>query len=298
MLPSILIALSTFGSLCRADEPATATQPSPPAPDKFRYTLFDPTPGNLLRGMDIDRPNATNTPHTIDAGHVQLEAGMIDYAYFHDRTNQSDVRQNVFDVGQLNFRVGALDCLELNAVVNTYNSIYTHDEIAHVASRAGSFGDTTLGAKLNIWGNESGDRVWATALAIQPEFKVATARTSVGNGHFEFSVVTPFLLNLPDGFHLGLQTGVSYGRNSKNNGDITGFPTGISLDRVVIGKLDLYIEYACSPTTQAHTETMQSFNFGGTYPINDNVVLDVGMNIGLNKVSSDVEILAGISFRF
>ena len=31
--------------------------------------------------MDTDRPNITNTPHTIDAGHLQIEAGAADYAY-------------------------------------------------------------------------------------------------------------------------------------------------------------------------------------------------------------------------
>jgi hypothetical protein len=51
---------------------AAASQP----PDKWQYNLFNPTPTDLLSGMDSDRPNITNTPHTIDAGHLQIETGV------------------------------------------------------------------------------------------------------------------------------------------------------------------------------------------------------------------------------
>ncbi len=74
----IVVALSLgWVTAARGDAPATtaATQPA----DKGQYTLFNPTPADQLRGMDTDRPNKTNTPHTIDAGHLQIEIGGFDY---------------------------------------------------------------------------------------------------------------------------------------------------------------------------------------------------------------------------
>jgi Putative MetA-pathway of phenol degradation len=295
MVPFLIGSLE---SLAWADQPTTATSPASQPPDKWQYTLFNPAPADQLRGMDTDRPNVTNTPHTIDAGHVQIEIGVIDYSYFRDHSSEANVREDDFDFGQFNFRIGVLNNLEINAVVDAYDYVKVQDNTAGTTTRAGSFGDTVLGAKLNLWGNEGDDDVWTTALAIQPQFKLPTAASDVGNGHFEFSVAGPFLVNLPAGFHLGLQPAVSYERNTVNNGYVTGFPTSVSVDRVVIGSLDVYLEYACDPTTEKHAQTEQTIDTGGTYPLSDNVVIDAGVNFGLNKASNNVEVLAGMSVRF
>jgi outer membrane putative beta-barrel porin/alpha-amylase len=266
--------------------------------DKWQFTLFNPTPTDQLRGMDTDRPNITNTPHTIDAGHLQIETGIIDYAYFRDHSSGDNVREDDLEFGQFNFRLGVLNNLEINAVIDAYDLVQLHAYDAGTSLHAGSFGDTVLGGKLNLWGDESGDNTWETAMAIQPQFKIPTARNDVGNGFFELEVAAPFLMNLPAGFHLGLQPGVSYERNSENTGYVAGFPMSISVDRVVIGNLDVYVEYACDPTTEKHVEIEQTIDVGGTYLLTDNIVLDTGVNFGLNRASNNVEVLAGISFRF
>ena len=46
------------------------------APDKSRYTLFDPTPTELLRGFNTDRPTKSNVPFTVDAGRFQYETDL------------------------------------------------------------------------------------------------------------------------------------------------------------------------------------------------------------------------------
>ncbi|HTW93779.1 MAG TPA: transporter [Tepidisphaeraceae bacterium] len=280
--------------------PSSDSTATPPAAsdDKSQYTLFNPTPEDLLRSMDTDRPNVTNTPHTIDAGHLQIETGIIDYTYFRDRSAGVNVRNDFFDFGQFNFRLGVLNNLEINAVVDAVDVNEFQDYSARTQFRAASFGDTIIGAKLNLWGDDGDDSDWATALAIQPQFKIPTARDTVGNGRFELAVPFPFLMNLPDGFHLGLQPGVEYERNSIDTGYVAGFPMSISVDRDVIGDLDVYVEYACDPTTEMHVQTQQTLDVGGTYPLNENIVLDTGLNFGLNRQSNNIEVLAGVSMRF
>jgi hypothetical protein len=296
----IVVAAADFllvsGGAALADD-SNATTAATTQPSKWEYNLLNPTPSDQLRGMDTDRPNVTNTPHTIDAGHLQIEAGIIDYAYFRDDSPGNNVREDDLDFGQFNFRLGVLNNLEINAVVDAYDLVQVHDYDAGTSFRAGSFGDTVIGGKLNLWGDESGDSAWETAMAIQPQFKLPTARNNVGNGYFEFEVDAPFLMNLPAGFHLGLQPGVSYERNSDDSGYVTGFPMSISVDRVVVGNLDVYVEYASDVTTEKHVETEQTIDVGGTYPLTDNIVLDTGVNLGLNRASNNVEVLAGISVR-
>jgi hypothetical protein len=297
-LPIRLLVLSSAAlvPLAWADETATAL-PASPTPDKWQYMVFNPTPDNQLRDMDTDRPNVTNTPHTIDAGHWQIETGVMDYAYYRDDSSGDNVRSDAFAFGQFNFRLGVLNNLELNAVVHAYETDREHNISSHATFCASGFGDMIVGGKLNFWGNEGNDAVGYTALAIQPQFKFPTARNDMGNGRFEFSVAAPFLANLPAGFHVGLQPGVSQERNCSNTGYVTGFPGSVSLDRVVCGNLDVYLEYACDVSTEKHATAPQTIDMGGTYPLTKNIVLDAGVNVGLNRASNNVEVLTGISIR-
>jgi hypothetical protein len=182
-------------------------------------------------------------------------------------------------------------------VIDTYEVDGAHDFSSRTTFRARGFGDTVVGGKLNLWGNEGGDEPGYTALAIQPQFKLPTARDGIGNGRFEFSIEAPFLANLPTGIHLGLQAGISQQRNSTNTAYVTGFPASVSLDRVVFANIDVYLEFACDLTTEKHVTAPQTIDMGATYPLTKNIVLDAGINIGLNRASNNFEVLTGISFR-
>lgn len=288
----VAVTLGISDGFTAADEPATQRV------DKSQYTLFHPTPADQMREMDTDRPNVTNTPHTIDAGHLQLETGLIDYSYFRQHSAGASARNDDFSFGQFNFRLGVLNNLELNAAIDALELDRTHGGNPSKSSTSASFGDTVFGAKVNLWGNETGDDAWESALAIQPQLKFPTARDSVGNGRFEGSVAAPFLLNLPKAFHFSYQPGLLYERNTKNTGYVAGFENAASIDRVVFRNLDLYLEYACFVTTERHTEPVQLIDFGGVYQLTENLVLDTGLTFGLNRASTNFELTAGISLRF
>jgi hypothetical protein len=290
-----LMLLDGRSAVLAADPTSTS---APADSDKAQYTLFNPTPAAQLREMDTDRPNVTNTPHTIDAGHLQIETGLVDYVHNRSHVSGSVVKSDNLALAESDFRLGISNNLEINVVIDPYQIDRTNDATRNETTYARGFGDTVVGGKLNFWGNDAGDRTWASGLAIQPQFKFPTASDSVGNGHFECSFAFPFLMNLPSGFHLGLQTGASLERNTTNDGDVAGMQNAISIDRVVISNLDIYLEYASNVTTQNHVEAVQSIDVGGTYPLNDNIVLDTGLAFGLNKASNNFELLAGISLRF
>ena len=59
---------------------AGPTRAADPA-DKSWFTLFHPTPEALLRELNTDRPDQTEGPITVDAGHFQLELDLVSYAY-------------------------------------------------------------------------------------------------------------------------------------------------------------------------------------------------------------------------
>lgn len=268
------------------------------ATDKWQYTLFDPTPKSELRGIETDRPNKTDTPHTVDAGHALVETGFFDYIYNHDRYKGANARSESLSFGRFNARIGVLDNLELNVAVDSYDFSWNTDFAVNRTTRLHGFGDTVLGGKLNLWGAESSDENWATALAIQPQMKFATAKRDLGNGHPEFFFGVPFAIDLPDDFHLALQTTVSWERGRDNDRAVTGWQNSASLDRVVFGSFDVYLEYWNRVTSERHQQSEQTFDIGFTVLVAENVVLDTGANFGLTSASDTVEWLAGMSVRF
>gem|GEM_PF-5119181 len=70
--------------------PVHAQQPAPP--DKSAFHLFHPTPTEWMREFSTDRPDQTESPHTVDAGHFQIEVDAVTAEFDRDRTNGGDVR--------------------------------------------------------------------------------------------------------------------------------------------------------------------------------------------------------------
>src|SRR5438309_11170172 len=96
---------------------ATAAQndASPPS-DKSGLTLFNPTPPGLMREFNTDRPDVTESPYTVDAGHFQVELSFVEYTYDHDHGRRVDG----FSVLPANLKVGLLNNLDLQLVLNPY----------------------------------------------------------------------------------------------------------------------------------------------------------------------------------
>ena len=57
------------------------TEPSAPsAVDRSQYSIFNPTPRALWRPRGDDRPDFIESPYTVDAGAIQIEASFLDHA--------------------------------------------------------------------------------------------------------------------------------------------------------------------------------------------------------------------------
>src|SRR3989304_4444561 len=58
--------------------------------DKSQYTLFHPTPREQMRPFSSDQTAYTFSPFTVDAGHVQIEADIVDYLYDRNRNFKTE----------------------------------------------------------------------------------------------------------------------------------------------------------------------------------------------------------------
>src|SRR5262249_33049607 len=112
------LATLSLASLCCVAYAATALaaedeeeEGKTKCPEKSQYTLFNPTPANCLREFDPDRPDVTDSPFTVDAGHIQFESGLFSYAL--SRPDREGVVTEEFDILDTKIRLGITNYAEI-----------------------------------------------------------------------------------------------------------------------------------------------------------------------------------------
>ena len=277
--------------------PSTASETEKidlPKIDKSGYHLFNPTPPKFIRELSADRPDKTESPYTVDAGHIQIEADLISYSHDRDTVGGADTRVDAFAIAPLNFKIGLGNRVDLQTLIETYNHVTTDDRIGGSKIRQSGFGDVTSRLKVNLWGNDSG----STALAVMPFAKFPTSRDRLGNNSVEGGIILPLAVELPAGWSMGVMTEFDFIRNGGRDGHHAEYINSITFGHNIIGKLGGYLEFFSAVSTQRHSAWQGTFDVGLTYGLTDNVQLDAGVNIGLTRSAQDINPFAGLSFRF
>lgn len=258
-------------------------------PDKSGYNLFRPTPVSLMRDMETDRPDKTETPVTVDAGHFQLEMDFATYTF--DQTKHETTE--AWAVAPINVKVGLLNNVDLQMIVETYNTQTTKNRDTGHSDRASGFGDVTLRVKTNFWGNDRG----FSAFGMIPFVKLPTARDDIGNGAVEGGVILPLILRLPADWDIGTEIAVAHARNSARDGYHQEFIQSVTVGHD-IGKWSGYLELFSNVTNEPHAGWVATFDCGVTYRVTRNVQLDAGVNIGLTEAADDLNPFVGLSVRY
>ena len=257
------------------------------APDKSRHHLFNPTPLAEMREMSTDRPDQTESPFTVDAGHVQLEVDFVKFTC--DRHSPDGTRTEVWNIAPVNLKIGLFNNVDLQIVFDHY----VHERTRNPASRASGFGDITARLKINLWGNDGG----ATALAIMPYFKLPLDASNLRNGDTEGGVILPLAVALPGGWSMGLMTEVDFVSDGAGGHD-TEWVNSITFSHDIAGKLGGYVEFFSVAGNAPGFDWQGQADIGFTYGLSDDVQFDFGCNFGITKSAPDFQPFAGISIRF
>ncbi len=263
-----------------------------PKPDKSAYTLFNPTPRDLMRDLSTDRPDATESPYTVDAGHFQIELSFIDFS--RDRRNKEHQINESLALAPLLVKVGLLNNVDLQIGLDPYTHYRTKDRAAGTTETAHGFGDTVVRLKSNLWGNDGGD----TAFAVMPYVKFPTADGGLGNGKIEGGIILPFAVELPEDFSLGLMAQFDFNRSADNVRYVVDFVHTVTLSHDLAGDLGGYIEYAGFANLNHDEDYRVYFDAGLTYGLTRDIQLDAGLRVGLTRAADDLGLFAGISLRF
>ena len=263
-------------------------------PNKRGYNVFNPTPDSLLRELATDRPDKTENPYTVDAGHYQLELDLVNYTYDHDNSAGVDRTVRSLAIVPFNFKVGLLNNLDLQFIAETFTTQKTEDHNLRSTEKISGFGDVTVRGKMNIWGNDGGK----TGFGVIAFAKFPTNQHGLGNDAVEGGVILPLEIKLPRDWDLGLMTEVDGRQNSNNSDYHAEFINTITVGHPIVGTLEGYVEFYSSVSQEKGMDWIGTFDVGVTYKVRPNVQLDAGVNIGITDAADDLNPFLGLTIRY
>lgn len=243
-----------------------------------------------MRELSTDRPDQTESPYTVDAGHVQVEMDFVNYT--HDR--ESGVTLDSFTVAPINFKMGLLNNVDIQFVFDSYVRDRVNDRPTSTVTTADGIGDLQTRLKINFWGNDGGE----TAFGVMPFVKWPTAKDSLGNCNLEGGIIFPLAVNLGDRCGLGLMTEFDFLRDSSGGGYHTDFVNSVTLSYDVTDKIGAYVEFFSVISAEQGSDWQGQFDLGVTYGLTADVQLDTGINLGITDSAPDYQPFVGLTVRF
>jgi Putative MetA-pathway of phenol degradation len=255
------------------------------------YTLFNPVPDVQLRDFSTDRPGKSHSSKTVDAGHFQIESDFV--IYTRDPGGDDRPSSRSYSVGTPIFKFGVNDSIDIEVATAVFNYL-SQSGGGSPPLVARGFGDTAVGAKINLFGNDSGNQ----SLALLPFVKFPTAAPNIGNGFTEFMLNAPYTIDAKP-WSLTLEPNFGILRDSTNTGYRENYGFIANLNRSFFSeKLIGAIEVAADFSSEAGSEPKVSIDPSLQYLLTRDLQLDVGIYIGANRATPRYIAYTGISYRY
>ena len=248
---------------------------------KKNYSLFNPTPKNLMREFATDRPDVTESACTVDAGHFQLETDLFKTEHF--KTAGITTTNNFYNIA--NIKMGITNSLDLQLVVSSL--VVSTINNGTSKTKTSGFGGVSLRVKQNLWGNDNDE----SALAILPFVNIPTENDSKFSG----GIVIPFALSLPHGWNFGSQIEAAIAEGIVNNNYYFNFLASATVSHSLFKNFDFFAEGVLSRDNEL--KTYEYFLDGGfVFALSPAIHIDTGIYYGLKNTSATTYFL-GLSFR-
>lgn len=274
------LAASSAGGSARGDpgaEQPDATRPPP-------YSLLNPAPRHALRPLSADRPDATESPITVDGGRVQVEMSLVEFSRQDDGP-----RVDTWAYAPINLKIGVLHDVDVQFLITPWVREQRTGE-----DDAGGFGDLGLRVKVNLWGNDGGP----TAMGLMPFVILPTGDHPSAAEGIEGGLILPFAAELPAGLSLGLMAEFDFIRRDGDNRYDAEFIHTAALGRDILEGVGVFVEYAAAQPFTSANGYRASLNTGLTFDLSAGLRLDVGVNFGLTPAADDLVLFAGMTLRY
>jgi hypothetical protein len=232
-----------------------------------------------------DRPGKGTGTCTVPAGHWQVETGLADWTL----QKGGGERDTLVVLGETTVKFGLTERSDIAVDVTPWQRAKSG------VDRASGFGDVTISYKHRLTAPDA-----AVEVAVLPFVKAPTAKHSLGNGKWEGGLLIPIGYAIPGSpLGLGLTPEIDWVADADGRGHHAAMAQVAGLGWQASERLNLSAEiWGQWDWDPAGTTRQASVDGAAAYLVGDSVQLDAGANVGLNRVTPDVEIYGGVSKRF
>jgi DtxR family Mn-dependent transcriptional regulator len=257
---------------------------------KRQFTLFHPTTRELMRELSADRPDRTDTPITVDTGHVQVEMDFANLTVDSVAAGNGRIRSTAGEVIPVNVKLGVFNNVDVQLVSTMYRRERIRVAGEAVSDREDWFEGITPRVKVNLVGNDGGP----FALALIPFISVPLGSEDQSK---EFGVAIPYSFDVP-GWEVGLQTAIRAANDEIGADRHAEFDNSLSVGRTIAGKLSLYGEVFTSISREPGAAWIGTTNTWLTYDVSGNLRIDGGVYIGITESADDWHPWLGMTWRY
>jgi hypothetical protein len=252
-----------------------------------------PTPAPAIAPAELqpicaDRPTKSNGPCTVDAGHFQVEADIVNASFIH----AGGMTSNNWLILNPTLKYGLTSYLDIEANIAPIDILRTRDANGVVTTQTG-VSDLFLRLKYEFVNKPS------FQAALIPYIKAPTAGRELGNGAWEGGMIVPANIKLNSALSLAVQAevddlenGAGGGHHLANSEDIN---LGLTLPHNITVFAELWGQWDFDP---AGTVRQYSADIAAALGLGRDTQLDAGVNFGLNRATPGVAPYIGISHRF
>lgn len=233
----------------------------------------------LASSVYAARPLTTDDAYTVEKGKFQVETG-FDFA-------RQDNHDKVF-FPSMTLSYGLFERMDMGV-----GSIYQFVNPTE-GKKENGFGDTALKIKYRLVDQKD----WIPSFAVSGTLKIPTASESkgLGSGKTDFNINTIFTWNLSKGLQLYVNLGQTF---IGEHGAINEFNYSLAGQFLLSGKWALVGEISGVNNFNGHKrDDPLSGIVGFQHTISDNLIWDLGLEIGMSKASSDFRFTTGLTIFF
>lgn len=247
-----------------------------------------PAPAASAPALCTDRPTKATSACTVPTGSFQLETDLINWT----RSDDGGKRSDTILYTNPTLKYGVTDSTDIEASIAPYEAIRVHD--AGGTGKIHGVGDLYVRVKQRLT-----DPRGQLQLALVPYIKLPTAKRGIGNRKVEAGLVGTAQYSLPQGLSLTVTPEIDYLENGNLDGHHVQLVGALNVGKSLSSKLTAYAELWTAQNYDPGGHVRQySADAAIAYLASAHLQLDVGANVGLNRVTPDVQAYVGISKRF
>jgi hypothetical protein len=236
-----------------------------------------------------DLPGKSSQACTVPAGHFQFESSLADWTL----DKHDGERDTALAIGETDFKFGLTDRSHIDIDITPWQRATSR--IGSVRDSASGFGDALVNYKYRLSAADA-----PFMIAVSPFVKVPIAKRALGNGKWESGLIVPIQYSIPKSpLQLSFTPELDWSANSDGHGHHATMVQVANLGWQVTPKLNLSGEvWGQWDWDPAGTTRQASADGAIAYLVRNDLQLDAGFNIGLNRVTPDLELYAGIARQF